>query len=275
MGKLYEQKLVESAQMFHMILKTFGPTHIASMVSGGKDSATSHAVLREIYGEPDLIIHGRTGCGIPQTTDFVKDYYGSLGADLAVADAGDAYEEYVMRKGFFGKGISAHGFAYRILKATPFRKVVSKHIRQRRRNIRVLLVNGARMDESLNRQKNLKVFRSDPAQKGNIWYNIIHNWTQDDCNQFLEDRNIPINPVAKQLCRSGECMCGTMQSDGERAEAKIIFPEWGKWMDDLEARARAKHGFGWGEAFPKKKKAPVCSPNEFQPMCTDCTKGLK
>lgn len=247
------------------------PTHIVSMVSGGKDSATSHAVAEELGVPIDLIMHGYTRCGIPETTEYVKKYYGAMKPELVIADAGTAYEDYVLRKGFFGKGIAAHGFAYRILKATPFRKAVSKHIRQRRRNIRVLLINGARKDESENRKKHLQVMRPDPAQKNNVWVNIIHDWTQDDCNRYLESRKIPINPVAKSLCRSGECMCGTMQTDAERLEAKLLYPKWGAWLDDLEATARLVHGFGWGEPFPKPVKKP--KGETFQPMCKDCTKG--
>lgn len=248
----------------------YKPTHIVSMVSGGKDSAVSHHVLEKLSKEMgfkiDFIIHCRTGCGIEETTDFVKDYYGKKEAELIIADAGDAYEKYVMRKGFFGKGISAHAFAYRILKATPIRKVISKYIRKRRRNIRVLLINGARKSESINRQKNLKIFREDPAQKNNIWCSLIYDWSIEDVKQFLSVENIKQNPVSLNICRSGECMCGTMQSDSERLEAATLYPAWGKWLNQLEKKAKTLHGFGWGEN--KKKKDNQI--NLFMPMCTDC-----
>lgn len=252
-------------------LVDFRPTHIVSMVSGGKDSACSHAVLAALGITPNLIIHGRTGCGIPETTKWVKENYGHDGPDLAIADAGTAYEEYVLRKGFFGKGINAHAFAYRVLKATPFRKTISRKIRQRKRDIRILLVNGARKQESANRQVNLQVYRKDPAAKGNIWVNLIHDWTAAQRDDFLEAEGIPINPVAKLLCRSGECMCGTMQSMPEKIEAGLFYPEWGQWLADLEARARSLHGFGWGEPFPRKPDPRQMT--LFQPMCQDCIRS--
>lgn len=261
-------KIADSAKIFEEVIKEFDPTHIVSMVSGGKDSAANHAVAEELGIDINFIIHGNTGCGIPQTTQFVKDYYGRKTPELVIADAGSAYEDYVLRKGFFGVGISAHAFSYRVLKATPFRKIISKYIRQRRRNIRVLLLNGARKDESENRKKHLQVWRQDPAQKNNIWVNLIHNWNQEERDEFLKIRDVEINPVAKSLCRSGECMCGTMQSKAERMEASIIYPEWGKWIDDLEDEVRKIHGFGWGETFPRKRKLQV--EDIFQPMCKDC-----
>lgn len=258
-----------SAVILRDAIDQFAPTHIVSMVSGGKDSAASDQVARELGAHIDFVMHGNTRCGIPETTDFVRGYYGSLG-DYVEADAGTAYEDYVLRKGFFGKGIGAHGFAYRVLKATPFRKAISREIRQGRRGVRVLFLNGARKDESENRQNHLERFRRDPAAPGNIWVNLIHDWSQETRDAYLRDRGTPINPVATQLCRSGECMCGTMQTAQERAEAAAIYPEWGNKLNALEAEARRLHGFGWGEPFPKpvdRRQGDL-----FQPMCKDCVR---
>jgi len=261
-------KLNSSREILRQAIEEFSPTHIVSMVSGGKDSAASDQVARELGAKIDFVVHGNTRCGIPETTEFVRDVYGRKG-EYVEADAGTAYEDYVLRKGFFGKGVDAHGFAYRILKATPFRKVVSKEIRQRKRNVRVLLLNGARKDESENRKKNLKLFRADPASPGNIWVNIIHDWSQEDRDEYLERCQTPINPVAKALCRSGECMCGTMQSAAERVEAATLYPNWGEWLTDLEKEAMRLHGFGWGDRAPKSHPGQG---ELFQPMCKDCVR---
>lgn len=262
-------KISSSSEIVTQAIEEYSPTHIVSMVSGGKDSAASDQVARELGLKIDFVIHGNTRCGIPETTDFVRNVYGKLG-DYVEADAGTAYEDYVLRKGFFGKGIDAHGFAYRVLKATPFRKAVSREIRQGKRGVRVLLLNGARKDESENRKKNLKLYRADPASPNNVWVNIIHDWSQDDRDEYLERCQTPINPVATQLCRSGECMCGTMQTDQERMEAAALYPKWHEWLTDLEREALGLHGFGWGQAAPKPAK--VGQGDLFAPMCKDCMK---
>lgn len=259
----------DSSKILRQAINQFNPTDIISMVSGGKDSAASDAVARELGVNIRFVMHGNTRCGIPETTDFVRRTYGALG-DYVEADAGTAYEDYVLRKGFFGKGVGAHGFSYRVLKATPFRKAVSKEIRQGKRDVRVLFLNGARKDESENRKANLEPFRRDPASPGNIWVNLIHGWDQGTRDAYLASRNVEINPVAIQLCRSGECMCGTMQTEQERIEASVLYPSWGKWIDGLDAEVRRLHGFGWGEAFPR----PV-DPRQsdlFQPMCIGCAR---
>jgi 3'-phosphoadenosine 5'-phosphosulfate sulfotransferase (PAPS reductase)/FAD synthetase len=258
-----------SARILARAIEEFNPTHVVSMVSGGYDSATSDQLARELGAKIDFVMHGNTRCGIPQTTEFVRDTYGKLG-DYVEADAGRAYEDYVLRKGFFGVGHGAHGFSYRVLKATPFRKEISKHIRQGKRDRRVLLLNGARKDESENRKANLELYRRDPASPGNIWVNLIHDWGQEDRDAYLRSRCTKINPVATQLCRSGECMCGTMQTKQERGEAAALYPEWGAKLNGLEAEARAKFGFGWGEPFPKPRDTRQA--DLFQPMCSDCVR---
>lgn len=258
-----------SVSILREAIDQFTPTHIVSMVSGGKDSAASDQIARELGAKLDFVMHGNTRCGIRQTTEFVRDTYGSLG-EYVEADAGNAYEDYVLRKGFFGKGIGAHGFSYRILKAQPFRKAISREIRKGKRDIRVLFLNGARKDESENRRSHLQNFRRDPASPGNIWVNLIQDWSEETRDRYLDTRCTPINPVAIQLCRSGECMCGTMQTDQERAEAAAIYPEWGAQLDKLEAEARRLHGFGWGEPFPKARDDRQA--DLFQPMCKDCVR---
>lgn len=256
-----------SIERMHRVIAEYQPTHIIATVSGGRDSAAEVEFAREMGVKIDLILHARTGTGIPETTQFVTDHYGNLGPDLVVADAGDAYERYVMRKGFFGIGRQAHNFSYRILKADPMRKAISKHIRKGKRGVRPMLLNGARVLESDNRRLNLRETRLD---KGNLWVNIVHDWSDGDRDRYLRLNKVPINPVAIELCRSGECMCGTMQTAAERAQASIIYPHWGAWLDDLESRAKRLHGWGWGETMPRP-----ADPNQvemFTPMCMGCAR---
>ena len=262
-----DRAINSSVRLMQSVMAKYQPTHIVVMVSGGRDSAAACAIAEEMGLPIDLILHGNTRTGIPETTQFVIDHYGNKAVDFAVADAGDAYERYVMRKGFFGKGRNAHNFSYRILKADPFRAAISRLIRQKKRGVRVMLLNGARASESENRRINLSPVRMD---KGNMWVNICHHWTDGDRDAYLESRQVQINPVAKVLCRSAECMCGTMQTTGDRNEAAALYPAWGNWLNDLEVVVKAKHGFGWGDTGPKYKDHR--QDDLFQPMCVGCNR---
>jgi hypothetical protein len=71
-------------------------------------------------------------------------------------------------------------------------------------------------------------------------------------------------------------LCGSSQSPATREEAAFYFPEWGKWLDELEAPVKAKFGFGWGEDTPswvRQEKAGQL--RLFQPMCVDCLDGIE
>lgn len=197
---------------------------------------------------------------------------GGGGATYLEANAGDAYEKYVLRKGFFGRGEVAHKFSYHILKWTHFRRTISAAIRQKKRNRNILFVNGARRLESERR----KVTMVNPiiVQDGkgpNIWVNIINEWEKFECHNFLDGLGIKRNPVSINLCRSGECMCGTMHSKGDRAEAGYFYPKWKQWVDEIE-KAVDEKGFkwGWGEEMPKIKKPTAQMEMDFQPMCVGC-----
>lgn len=263
------QAISQAAFWAKTAIEWYNPKHIVTMVSGGKDSAVCHALAVELGLPITLSIHGHTGCGLRGTRVHVEKKYG-FDAPLLIADAGTAYEDYVMRKGFFGKGVDAHGFAYRILKADPFRKVVSSELRKNKRGKTVLLLNGAYSAESGNRKANLRRSRADPGALQNIWFNLIHDWSPELIQEYLVTRDVPLNPVAQALCRSGECMCGTMQTDAERLEAAAYDPEWGRWIDELDAAAREKHNFGWGQTAPRTNPN---QPDFFMPMCVGCGKS--
>ena len=246
----------------------YKPYATVVMFSGGTDSlAALHAVLR--MGEKiDYVMHVHTATGLPETLEYVRRYVEKLGIPYLEPSAGTAYEDYVLRKGFFGRGERAHTFAYHILKRQRMRAGLAT-IRQGKRGRNILLVNGGRRQESQNRMVTMK----EPIKKdgSNIWVNVINEWTKFDCMDFIHDEKLEVNPVSALLHRSGECMCGTMQSHEERKEAAFWFPEWGKWLDNLEQQVNANgHWWGWGDATPEAVKWIKAGQLQFQPMCVGC-----
>lgn len=239
---------------------------------------TTYSLAKALGIKIDYVFHVNTGTGIKETTDYVRETFAH--ENYYEPHAGSAYEDYVMRKGFIGRGHSkAHPIAWHLLKAGPYRKAVSKLIRKGRRNRPVLLLNGARKTESANRSLNLKDEINPDSKTPNYWVNLIHHWSDKDCQDFLLERKVKQNPVSKKMCRSGECMCGTMQSKADRAEASVLFPEWKEWIDNLEQKVMQKFPWGWGDDVPKwwqdvqsgqydmffKEGEP------YMPMCGNCS----
>lgn len=275
-----EQQIKESLEIYNQAVMEYNPSATVVMLSGGDDSMTVLFLAIQLGIKIDLIIHGNTRTGLPEATNFVRGVAKSTGIPYAEADAGEAYENYVNRKGFFGRGLQAHPIAYHVLKATYFRSAISQNLRQRRRNYKVLCLNGVRIEESKNRADNYanEVCRADPAAKNDIWVNLIHYWTKEDCIGYLNGIGVDRSPVAKCLGRSGECMCGTMQNQAARMDAAKFSPVWGKWIDKLEKQVVAKFPWRWGESAPKTWHLEKMGQGnlftgytpDFQPACTGC-----
>jgi 3'-phosphoadenosine 5'-phosphosulfate sulfotransferase (PAPS reductase)/FAD synthetase len=264
--------LIGSKEIYDKAVSDFKPKAIVLMFSGGDDSLVTYHVARELGIKFDFVIHGNTRTGIEETTLFARQTVESMGDRYLEADAGDSYINYVMRKGFFGKGTQAHGFSYNILKNNHFKSIVSQYLRKRQRDFPILFINGARRLESERRKKTMIIpYHYTKAFKNNIWVNLINEWDKPDCKDYLAGNSICRNAVSVDLCRSGECMCGTMQSKGDRIEAAYFYPKWGKWIDELDKAAIEKHGFGWGDN--KAKPSRYTQSDMFQPMCVGCTKN--
>lgn len=272
----WQESIEQSRAIVERAILDLKPYAIVMMFSGGDDSLTAYHVSRYLDVKLDSIIHIHTGTGIPETLDFVRQVSEMASVRYLETSAGDTYEEYVLRKGFFGRGHLGHTYAYHLLKADGFRHLISKHIRQGKRGRPILLLNGARQQESTNRMFTMKEpIQQEKKGSNNWWVNIINNWTKQDCLGFLKEFGIERNPVSFTLHRSGECMCGTMQSQEEREEAAYWFPQWGKWLNDLERRVMEQHPWRWGDNMPKwlqQEKNGQLRLFDFQPLCVGCNR---
>lgn len=254
------------------------PFAIVLALSGGNDSRATYYAAKALGINITHILHIRTGTGIQQTTDWVR-WFANDYAKLPYleGDAKDRFERRVLGHGFIGRGLDAHAIAFHLLKRDVLTATLAT-IRQRKRNRPILILNGARQSESLNRGKNLtQAIRPDTPGSSNVWVNLLQHWDKPHCTSICEAHNAPQNPVARELCRSGECMCGTTQEPAARAEASVLYPEWGAWLDDLEQRVMARFPWGWGQPIPKSWSAEkagqlrLFGATDFQPMCTSCT----
>ncbi len=266
--------LLESKEIVQRAIIDEQPYAVGLMLSGGDDSITAlHAALM-LGVRIDFIMHGVTGTGLKDVRKFVHETAEKTGIKLYEANAGTAFEDYVNRKGFFGVGDIAHKYSYHILKAGPFRTAISKYIRKKQLNRRLILLNGVRVEESDTRADNYgdNPYRDDAFN--NLWVNIIHWWTKKDCLELLTGGGIVRNPVSLHLGRSGECNCGTMQNETSRMLCAEYDKEWGVWMHDLRRHIISR--FGWDiNQNPNKKiiaemKAATDKLSNDMPMCVGC-----
>lgn len=269
-----QTKIEMSREIIIRAIAQYNPYAIVVMFSGGDDSLTAYHLARYLGIPTTHFLHGVTNTGIIETTDFARMTGEQSGLRYIEANAGNAFDDYVLRKGFFGIGHMAHESAYHVLKSEHFKKTLSKHIRQGVRGRKIILLTGARKEESDNRK--MMLAQTIKADGPNIWVSALSDWTKLDCLEFLDGHKR--NPVTEILHRSGECLCGTMQSLETRREVSFWYPYWGKKIDSLEKEA-CKRGFcwGWGQDLPSvikakkaREKAIKNGQLEWLPMCQNC-----
>jgi 3'-phosphoadenosine 5'-phosphosulfate sulfotransferase (PAPS reductase)/FAD synthetase len=161
----------KSKEIVERAISEYKPYAKVGLFSGGNDSLALLEVLKELGVELDFVIHVHTGTGLPQTLEFVREHCSVYGDRYLELSAGTAYEDYVLRKGFFGKGVDAHAYAYHTLKVNPLERGISGYIRQRKRGRKVLLFNGVRINESENRKYNfgLNEITVDRRKQNDVW----------------------------------------------------------------------------------------------------------
>jgi len=78
-----------------------------------------------------------------------------------------------------------------------------------------------------------------------IWCAVIHDWSKNDCNEYIEEQDLPQNPVVLNINKSGECLCGAFARKGELDQLLDHYPEVAEEIEKLEEEVRAA-GFPWG-----------------------------
>lgn len=268
-----QARFEESREIVQRAIIDHRPYAIILMLSGGDDSITALKVALMLGVKIDFILHGVTGTGLKDCRTYVHKVADLVNIKLIEADAKDAFECYVKRKGFFGIGRMAHQYSYHILKEYPFSAALSKHIVKRVPGRKLLLLNGVRVEESDNRMDN---FGDNPYwfRKNQIWVNIIHWWTKKECLHLLDAENFKRSPVAIALGRSGECNCGTMQNEASRLAACEYDPSFKEWLWPIRKYCIEKFGWDIGQNPDKERlkqmKQEVEAMEEFMPMCVGC-----
>jgi 3'-phosphoadenosine 5'-phosphosulfate sulfotransferase (PAPS reductase)/FAD synthetase len=261
-------------------IKKYNPIKVLLMFSGGHDSLVSTHISARILnsiGMPFSVYHGDTGTGIRQTQDFVKNVCKEFGWDLVIRKPKKkhGYEETVKMLGGY-PGPSMHRICYNRLKERPLREFITHQLKSSpyaREN--VLLLTGLRKSES-----KIRMGYQDHTRKVNsqIWCNPCFFYSEDDCKDYMRLFSLPQNSVKKQICISGECLCGCFAKPEEAAEISKLYPE--AW--DRLIRLQKYSPWKWGDR-PQDfiKHNPPGQINIFtgkvayMPMCVGCEEKHK
>ncbi len=227
---------------------------IALFSGGGDSTACMHYALDRGWVDEAAFVD--TGTALPGVREHVVKVCADWNVPLTVWEAGSAYEDMVLnpKMGFPGPG--QHPRAFQRLKERQLRKLVKS--KKRRWRDRVLFVSGIRRRESKPREARPYTSRSGAT----VWANPLTDWTNERLREYKREHNLPESDVAALMHMSGECGCGAYAAEGEREMRCSLFPEWGAWLEDLEARAEAagvRHCRWGGPAGKARDGGPMCN----------------
>lgn len=237
------------------------PSHVFALFSGGHDSVCALRVAME-HPQFRAAVFIDTGTGIPETREYVRETTKALGVPLLeYSTPPEVYERMVLDHGF--PGPAQHLPCYSLLKERRIRDLTREH-KQGPRG-RIVLVSGARREESVRRMGTADEIRRDGAR---VFVNPIIDWRATERLPFMARYGIEPSPVVANLHRSGECNCGAFATPGELDFLEMFYPCVGTRLRDLERRVFAKHpnAARWGYR-PTKAVSPD---QQWLPLCQSC-----
>ena len=253
--------LMEAKELYKPV-KTF------VLTSGGNDSTTLMHLIRPYV---DAAVHIRTGIGIPETSEFVREVTASFGLPLIeLVTPPEVYRDIVLgetRKGFPGPNM--HYIAYHRLKSERIRNLQRDYSK---RGERLLLVSGVRSQESERRMLGVGKFEHQaPTSTATrcAWVHPIVHWTSFEMNTYRSAFGVPRSPVADKIHKSGECLCGAFARPDELNEIEFWYPETAAYIKSMEAEALAM-----GKKFPYWGHRAGKRPTATGPLCSDCLFNL-
>lgn len=248
--------------------------HVA-LFSGGYDSLVmTHKVMTE--GVATAVLHLDTGTGLDENLQFVRDVCEEYDWPLYVREAKKPLEEFAKEWGFPKAG--SHSWAYRYFKEHTLQRFTSEI----ETDEMVHYYTGVRRAESERRKINVTDEYQEHAAGRWMWVSPIMHWSDEDCYQYRMEHDLPENPVAENICRSGECYCGAFaHRDEEMLQLEAHYPEHAEWLKQLEEEVQSEIGkkqdyCWWGsEGLSKSELRALIAENDEDQMflCQDCEWG--
>jgi len=114
---------------------------------------------------------------------------------------------------------------------------------------------GVRRQESERRMANVTPEQDGPRW---TWHAPIHDWSKQDCREYVDRFDLPQNDLWDDLRRSGDCFCGCFGSPGKIDLEAAGHVDHADWLRNLERDADADDERGrwaWGALTDAEARA--------------------
>lgn len=244
--------------------------HVA-LISGGMDSAVAaHVAIND--GPADLLIYLDTGTGLDTNREYIEEYASHVGVQLWTLRTHESYREKVQNNGF--PGPAQHLTQYTALKERQISRLAT--LSSGRGNKSDLhLWTGVRSSESKRRMEHVEPESEGPRW---VWHAPIHDWGKQQCKEYLEENDIPRNPLWDTLGRSGDCFCGCFGAPEElldlRAAGEEQHAEWIEQLEetvDIDDPKKERETWAWGALDKDARRRERAHNDEAQMLlCSTC-----
>ena len=231
-----------------------------ALTSGGKDSVSlTHWLASQEKLEACVFVD--TGVGLKQTKAFVKDLCQSQGWKLHIIKPNPPhiYATHVLGSGC--PGPTVHHVIMGKIKFQPMRNFALSIDRYNH-----CLISGVRKFESKERFGNYP----HPIQTdGSLWFGCPFFYKQDkEIYEYIHHNGLKISPVHDILGVSGDCMCGSYPTHGQKLRIRELDPELADYLQWLEDGIQ-KYGTAKAKKYPKWGDSARMSQLEQQKQLVD------
>jgi len=222
---------------------------INTSFSGGKDSAVSTLLVREVVPDIDVIFID-TGLEYPDTLRYVKRFAKEYDLNLYIVD-GDHFWDHLEREGIPTKD---NRWCNSVCKLIPLKDFFMEQYP----NKKVLTIDGSRKYESFTRSK-LNYTRKSRFIDFQVNLFPILDWNAIDVWSYILLEGIPYNPLYDKGFERIGCYLCPSALNSEFLRVRDLYPElWNRWVDYLKryySMEEILRGFWrWKELPPKMKE---------------------
>lgn len=224
--------------------------------SGGYDSAVSSHLAARWFAQCAYTIHIATmSVDTLISADGWKDYVitsaWAMSLPNMVVWETDRFAEWATRVTEYGFPYTRdqHRINFYYLKQTVFRRVLKAY--KRRRDDRVLFVNGVRRAESAARANAAEMYK----QGSMVHVQPIVDWTDEQVETYRIERELPGNPFYDRIGNSGDCLCN-WHTRFRLSTIADVAPKAAARIAPLHHACLAKYRYGYGMQPPNGTFSP-------------------
>ena len=237
--------LSESQRIVSTAIEEWQPVALVSLFSGGYDSMiTTHILHRlDTHGLLVQVWAIDTNLAADGWHGYVKYVAASFGWNFKIYDNEKGFLQFVhlVREKGCPRTRKMHTFVFQKLKERGFDAILQ--LNKTKRSDKVLFVSGMRRAESTSRKDADEVSRIGKSNK--IFAAPIVHWSNEECNWYRVEYNLPDNPFYNTVRGSGDCQCNwgnfiTMRTlqrySPDLATGNVAL---------IDRISRDRHGYGW------------------------------